>query len=131
MLLGYYGDNSYTSDMMQFKAESFSGGYIIQREIKKAIAGKNFFFNNEEGKPVYCDGIQPEELNYYIEIWSNFHYFGLPHAGGWAVERQWLLNFLKAFETAYKNTESFVQEIGQRKAEAQAKAKELNRQKYG
>lgn len=131
MLLGYFQDTGFVSDMMLHKAESIPGGYIIQREIGKAREGRDFFYNNEQGKPVYCEGIKAEELNYYIEIWSNYHYFGLPHAGGWAVERQWLLNFLKAFETAYKNTEIFIQEVGQRKAEAMARARELNRQKYG
>lgn len=103
-------------------AEELPGCFIIQREIKKAISGKPFFYNDgDTGKPIMCEGIQEHEIKYYVDIWDNYHYFGLPHAGGWAEERQWLLNFLKVFERAFKDTQNFNEEQAIKKARLEAR----------
>ena len=105
------------------KPEELPGCFIIQREVQKAISGKPFFYNDgESGKPVRCDEVQEHELKYFVDLWDNYHYFGLPHGSGWASERQWLLNVLKAFERAYKETQNFQEEQAIKKARLEAGA---------
>ncbi len=48
-----------------------------------------------------------DEFYYYYDIWENFHFFGLPHGSGWIDEAPWLIRFLKAFEKAFRNFQSY------------------------
>lgn len=96
------------NEMFWDAVEELPGCFMIQREIKKAITGQPFFFNDgDTGKPVQCEAVQEYEMKYYLDIWDNFHHFGLPHATGWSSERQWLLNFLKMFENAFKSVQYY------------------------
>ncbi len=109
LLLGLLQNTDY-SDSMWDKAEQIPGGLIIQREIKKAANGQNYFINDEKtGKPIRLQSFTGEEFNYYYKLWEDFHYFGLPHGKGSAQERRWLLEFLKAFDRAFKDVEAFIQ----------------------
>ena len=119
-MLGYFDTDNY-SDVFWDKAEGLPGGFIIQREIKKAVSGSNFFYNDSDtGKPVRCEAVSGIEFRYYFDIWDNYHYFGLPHGSGWGSERQWLLNFLKRMEKTFTHVDNFKIEKKQRKAEARA-----------
>jgi hypothetical protein len=106
LLLGWTAGSEYIQTFWDM-AEEAPGFWIIQREIKKAVSGKPFFINDERGKPERLEAIEYKDFIYYYRIWSNYHYFGLPHNQGWYAERDWLLEFLKRFENAYKRVESF------------------------
>lgn len=98
-------------DIFWDKAEDLSEGFIIQREIEKALSGRPFFINDEETlKPIRLDGIPWESFFYYYKIWENCDSFGLPHGKGWIEERQWLLEFLKVFNRAKTQVEILVEE---------------------
>jgi len=74
LLLGYIGEE-YTTSTFWDKAEDIPDGFIIQREIKKAITGQPFFYNDgNTGKPVRCDGLEMEVFNYYFQLWDDFHF---------------------------------------------------------
>ena len=110
LLLGYNA-NYKTDDVFWDKAEEIPGGYIIQREIVNAVNGKKFFYNNENGKPVFCDAVQWDEFYYYYQIWEDFHVLRvLPHGEGTLAERRWLLDLLKIFERTYNATEALIEE---------------------
>jgi hypothetical protein len=111
LLLGYLdlSDSDYDNEF-DTKAEELPGGYIIQREIRKAKNGSSFFFNDvETGKAVRCSPVTISDFMYYFKIWENFHFFGLPQGKGWEAERTWLLEFLKVFERLYKAVNIFVE----------------------
>ena len=110
--MGYVAlDDSEYDPLFDTKAEDIPGGFIIQREIRKAVRGENFFLNDEEtGEPVRVPGVTPECFWYYYKLWENFHYFGLPQGKGWQAEREWLLEILKAFEKASESVKYFVQD---------------------
>ena len=109
LLLGF-SSNNLQSDYFDLKAEQLPDCFMIQREIKKAVRGENFFTNDDEtGKPTKLQGIAYQDFIYYYVIWENYHYFGLPHGSGWGAERQWLLDFIKRFEKTFKNVESFLE----------------------
>ena len=54
---------------------------MIQREIRKAISGKSFFYNSDEdGKKVPCEPCESHAFDHYYKIWDDFHVLGiLPH----------------------------------------------------
>ena len=119
MLLGYYSEEF--NQTFWDKVEVLPECLIIQREIKKAISGQSFFYNDEDGQKVLCEAITNQEMKYYLDIWSNFHHFGLPHGKGWIAERQWLLNFIKIFEKVFKEVQDFVQEKDKKNLENQSR----------
>jgi len=108
-LLGYSVDDDYVSDFWD-KAETIPGGFIIQRELKKALTGKSFFYNNENGKPVRVENIDSESFLHYYFVWEDFHYTKiLPHGKGTLHERKWVLDIIKIFEKAHRSVENFVE----------------------
>lgn len=99
-MLGHF-DDDYDKDFWD-KPDRIPYGYIIGREIQKAIRGESFFYNDEDtGKPVYCEPVTANEFTYYYKIWENYNSFGLPHGKGWISERGWLLEFLKIFSNVH------------------------------
>jgi len=107
-LLGYF-KRGYISDF-DLKVENIPGAFIIQREIKKAVDGRPFFYNcPETRKPIYCEAVAADEFFYYYKLWENFYYFGLPLNRGWASEREWLIEFLKVFIKTHKAVENFLE----------------------
>jgi hypothetical protein len=103
-------NNDYYDPEFDTKAEEIPGSYIIQREIRKAITGKDFFINDEDtGEAIRLTGISINDFHYYYKIWENYHYFGLPHNSGWSEERQWLLEFLKIFEKNYNSCKNLIE----------------------
>ena len=110
LLLGYNASYK-TDDFFWNKAEEIPVGYIIQRAILNAVNGKKFFYNNENGKPVFCEAVQWDEFYYYYQIWEDFHVLRvLPHGEGTLAERRWLLDLLKIFERTYNATEALIEE---------------------
>ncbi len=107
--MGY--DSTFKADVtFSDKAEEIPDGYIIQREIEKAVTGKPFFYNDETGKAVYQDAVSSKEFFHYYLIWEDFHYLHvLPHGKGTLHERRWLLELLKIFEKASKQVEHLVE----------------------
>ena len=110
LLLGY--ENDYKTNLTFWdKVELLPrGNKIIQREIEKAVTGKPFFFNDENGLPVRLPGVSWEDFLYYYVLWENFENFGLPKGRGWIDEREWLLSFLKIFNRTYKDVEYFLEQ---------------------
>lgn len=110
MLLGYFDEYEYVQDF-DLKAEEIPKGFIIQREIKKAIDGKDFFY--QDGKTlekVACQGVSFQDFLYYYRIWEDFHYFGLPHGRGSVNERRWVLDIIKIFEKANQSVQVFIED---------------------
>ena len=92
------------------KADSIPGGYIIQREIIKAVSGEDFFYNDgDTGKPVYVAGISWYDFLYYYKIWENCKEFGLPDGQGWIYQQKWLLEFIKIFNNTFKAVQNFTE----------------------
>lgn len=109
LLLGLYDDADF-SDSMWDKAEQIPGALIIQREIRKAASGENFFINDERtGKPVRLQGVSREAWIYYYKLWEDFHYFGLQSGAGSGSERRWYLEFIKTFEKSYKDAVAYIE----------------------
>ena len=90
--------------MFDKKAENMTNGFIIQREIRKARRGEDFFFNDPETlKPVRCQGLKWEDFLFYYRIWENWYYLKiLPHGKGWLHERPWVLELIKIFIKIHK-----------------------------
>ena len=110
-MLGYLNltDDDYIDDF-DLKAEEIPGEFILQREIRNASKGKDFFINSDQtGEAIYFDGVPLDHFFYYYKIWENFHYFGLPYGKGWANEKAWLLEFLKAFTKAKESVDVFIE----------------------
>lgn len=111
MLLGYGSDTESDSDMFETKAETLPGCNMIQREMIKAVRGKDFFINVGSGKvkkPFYIDGISDEDFFYYYNLWEDFHILKiLPEGRGTSHERRWYLNFLILFEKTYEEVVNF------------------------
>lgn len=115
MLLGFHSDFKTDSSFWD-KAEEIPDGYIIQREIEKAVSGKPFFYNNKDGKPVRLDGISFNDFYFYYQIWDDWHWLKvLPHGRGTLSERRWVLDLLKIFEKTYLNVEALWDEWEARK----------------
>lgn len=92
------------------KAEQIPGALIIQREVRKAVNGENFFINDENtGKPIRLQGVNREAWVYYYKLWEDFHYFGLQGGAGSGSERRWYLEFIKTFEKSYKDTVAYIE----------------------
>jgi hypothetical protein len=105
VLLGF-GSNFKTDRTFWDKAEEIPGGYIIQREIEKAVSGKPFFYNNEDGKPVRLQGLDFNEFYYYYLIWEDWHVLKvLPHGKGTLSERRWVIDLVKICERTYDQIE--------------------------
>ena len=101
---------------------------MIQREVKKAITGQNFFYNNEEGKPVRCEGVHYSELMYYAMFWDDFHYLKvLPSGRGTLAERRWVIDIIKMFEKIFIEIQNFLEDKARRKDEVEAEAKRRSR----
>ncbi len=115
--MGYSADDEYSNDFWD-KAESFPGGFIIQRELKKAVTGQPFFYNRtEDGKPVRLKGVEWEEFFHYYTIWEDFHYIKiLPHGKGTLNERRWVLDIIKIFTKAFTSVENFLEAEAARRA---------------
>jgi hypothetical protein len=99
---------SYYSRIFWDLAEECPGFWIIQREIKKAVSGQDFFINDERGKPKRLSGIDYQEFIYYYDLWDNFHYFGYPNSLDWTEAKTWFNTILKRFENAYNRTQDFI-----------------------
>lgn len=93
------------------KPEEIPGAHIIQREIVKAVSGKDFFINDEiTGKPIELKAVAMEVFDYYYEIWENFHYFKiLPLGKGWMNENPIILQITKAFIKAKTQVDNFLE----------------------
>lgn len=96
---------------------------MIQREIRRAIAGESFFFNDDEdGKATRVEGCSREEFNYYFQIWDDFHWLKiLPHGKGSLAERRWVLDIIKTFEKSHAETLAWIEERESRRAESKYK----------
>jgi hypothetical protein len=73
-----------------------------------------FFFDKIEVLPdgdiveqQYILDYKTEEFYYYYNVWENYHFFGLPHGKGWVNEPEWLIEFLKSFEKAYRKFQNW------------------------
>jgi hypothetical protein len=117
-LLGYFGKDDF-SETFWDAAESLPGCFLIQREVKKAVQGENFFYNDgETGKPVRCEGITYSDLMYYVTFWDDFHYLKvLPSGRGTMSERRWLIDSIKLFEKCFLEIQNFLEDKARRKAE--------------
>jgi len=96
-----------TDDFFSDEFEELPGGWLIEYgELKKARDREKFRIRDGNGdyQEVESDW---EGFFYYFQIWENFHFFGLPHGGGWANESPWLIEVLKLFERAYSSIEAF------------------------
>lgn len=122
-MLGWFQEQTFVPDFWD-KAEELPGCFMIQREIKKAISGQSFFFNDDEtGKKVPIDGCKPEEFNFYYLLWDDYHWLKtLPHGEGTLTERRWVLEIIKMFEKTHTEVIRYIEERNDRKQEA-----ELNR----
>jgi hypothetical protein len=111
LLLGY-GSDFTTDDTFWDKAEEIPDGYIIQRELVKAMNGKPFFYNDGiTGKPVRCEATPWDVFFYYYQLWEDFHVLRvLPHGQGTLAERRWLLDLLKIFEKVFAQVENLKDE---------------------
>lgn len=117
-MLGFHSDFKTDSSFWD-KAEEIPDGWIIQREIEKAVSGKPFFYNNRDGKPVRLEGISFDEFSYYYRIWDDWHWLKiLPHGRGTLHERRWLLDLLKIFERTYLQVQALFDEWEARKIRA-------------
>ena len=106
------------SDTFWDKAEELPDGFIIQREIKRAVTGQNFFYNNSHGKPVRCEAVDMGEFNFYFQLWDDFHFLKLlPHGRGSADERRWVIDFIKMFEKIHIAVNNFLEEKAQKRNE--------------
>lgn len=106
-------DSTFTTDSVWWdKPEEIPDGFIIQREIVKAVNEKPFFYNDAEtGKPIRLDAVSFEEFNFYYQIWEDFFYLKvLPHGKGTLDERRWLIDLIKIFLKTYNSVESMIQE---------------------
>jgi hypothetical protein len=123
-LLGWFAEQTFISDFWD-KAEELPGCFMIQREIRKAITGQSFFYNDEEsGKAVHVEGIQIADFNSYYLLWDDYHWLKtLPHGKGTLSERRWVLESIKLFEKTHKEILNYIEERNYRKAEMQAKSK--------
>lgn len=92
------------------KVENFPGGFMIQRQIERAVTGKSFtIYDPDTMEPIRLQGVSWEEFYHYYQIWEDFHYFGLPQGRGSLEERRWLLDFLKVFTKTHKEVEVFLE----------------------
>jgi hypothetical protein len=122
VLLGWYSETRFIRDFWD-KAEELPGCFMIQREIRRAISGEPFFFNDEEsGKSTRVEGCGRDEFNYYFQIWDDFHWLKiLPHGKGTLSERRWVLDLIKIFEKSHAETLGWIEARETRKAEAKYK----------
>jgi len=114
MLLGWFTETDWLADF-DTKVEELPGCFMIQREIKKALAGQDFFFydfyGDRIGKPIRVQGTDIEAFNYYFTVWDDFHYLRmLPHGRGTLAERRWVVDIIKVFEKAHMSTKNFIEE---------------------
>lgn len=123
-MLGWFVEQTFISDFWD-KAEELPGCFMIQREIRKAITGQSFFYNDDEtGKPVHVNGCQLVEFNHYYLIWDDYHWLKtLPLGRGTLAERRWVLEIIKSFEKVHKEVVNYIEEQNYKKAEMQAKSK--------
>lgn len=84
---------------------------MIQREIKKAVSGQSFFYNDEEtGKSIHVDALTIEEFNHYYQLWDDFHWLRiLPNGKGTLAERRWVLEVIKSLEKVHKETLNYME----------------------
>lgn len=110
-MLGWLQEKTFISDFWD-KAEELPGCFMIQREIRKAITGQSFFYNDEDtGKSTHVDGMDIQEFNYYYVLWDDYHWLRtLPHGQGTLAERRWVLETIKVFEKIHKETLNFIEE---------------------
>jgi len=109
LLLGY-NSGFKTDSTFWDKVENLPGGFMIRREIEKAVNGKPFtIFDPDTKEPLRLQAVPWEEFYYYYQLWEDFHYFGLPHGGGTLAERRWLLDFLKVFTRTHEQVNSFLE----------------------
>lgn len=96
---------------------------MIQREIRKAISGKSFFYNDDEtGKKVPCEPCESHVFDHYYKIWDDFHVLGiLPHGKGTLSERRWVIEIIKTFEKAHGEVVNFIREKSEKRAAIQAR----------
>lgn len=121
-MLGWFQEQTFISDFWD-KAEELPGFFMIQREIKKAISGKSFFYNDDEtGKSIRVEGCTTEEFNYYFLLWDDYHWLKtLPHGEGTLAERRWVLEIIKIFEKAHTEVLHYMEERNARQQEAEMK----------
>lgn len=84
---------------------------MIQREIRKAISGQSFFYNDDEtGKATHVDALTMEEFNHYYLLWDDFHWLHiLPNGKGTLAERRWVIEVIKALEKVHKETLNYME----------------------
>jgi len=121
-LLGWFQEKTFLSDFWD-KAEELPGCFMIQREIRKAITGQSFFYNDEDtGKPVRVEGISIQEFNYYYVLWDDYHWLRtLPHGQGTLAERRWVLETIKIFEKIHKETLNYMEEQQYKRSKVNSK----------
>ena len=110
-MLGF-SESFETTENTKLNPVEIPNGYIIEREIKKAVTGLDFFYNdNETGKPVYLKGLTFTEFYYYYIIWEDFNILKtLPHGQGTLQEKRWVLDTIKFFEKANTQIENMLRE---------------------
>jgi len=98
------------AEVEDFKNDDFSlaaveipQGSIIQREIRKALNGEKFFYNDENGKPVDCEECSEEVFSQYLSFFQKLKYIGMPHGQGWLNEPEWVSVFFVFMTITEKN----------------------------
>lgn len=123
-MLGWFAEQTFISDFWD-KAEELPGFFMIQREIRKAISGQSFFYNDEEtGKSVRVDGISVEEFNHYYLLWDDYHWLKktpIDIDKDITSERRWVLDIIKLFEKTHKEVLNYIEEREIRKTKAASK----------
>ena len=99
---------------------------MLQRDIKKAIAGEDFNYYNFDGekisKPIRVEAVNREDFDLCFNLWEDFHYLKLlPHGGGTLKERRWVVDIIKYFEKAYINSNNFFEAQAIKKANSKNK----------
>ena len=79
-------------------------GYITREQIQNCYKSKAYYYTEFGGDLVYCDAIDIASYNYYYDVWSNTHEFGLPNGSGWINERPVILKVIKEMNSIYNKT---------------------------
>ena len=93
----------FNNDDFLLSAVQIPQGAIIQREIKKALSGEKFFYNDKKGAPVDCEECSEEVLNYYLDLYQKIKHIGMPHGAGWLDEPEWISDFYVYMAVTEKN----------------------------
>lgn len=82
--------------------------FIKYREFSRFQQGQDYnVHDGNTGETITVPPVTEHEFNYYYSMWKNYHYFGLPHGGGWLNERGWVLDVIKLFEKIKQEIQNY------------------------